>query len=232
MNSPSFTLGSLLLVGVGALASYFACGTPAYGQRQPVVPLVTTQNDGTTQLVLHNYGLSAITAYAYSATFWNGTHRGGVDAFVDSKILISASPIPPNGEISVKVGNPQEAGFQCQFEAALFADGSGYGDPVWINRIKNRRQYLLTALAAASTDLASPSTSVGDLIAKLTTSKNAQIGRMGAFDVDVQSAYGRSYGLAIHDLGKLYPDQSVSVDSKDIRNIVAALQQHSAMIGN
>jgi hypothetical protein len=100
------------------------------GQSPPVVATTATQPDGHVILTVQNLSESALTAYFYKRVGVGFVEMGYKDAAVN----FAAHPVPPNQRITVTFPNGE-----VTFLAAIWADGTSFGDPAWVNRLRERR---------------------------------------------------------------------------------------------
>jgi hypothetical protein len=108
-------------------------------QSPPMETTTATQADGSVILTIQNHAASTLTAYFYKHTGWGRyphapenqvLEMGYKDAAIDGP----TNPIPPNQKIILRFDNGEVAVL-----AALWSDGSSYGDPEWISRFQQRR---------------------------------------------------------------------------------------------
>ena len=121
-------------------------------QSPPVIATTATQPDGKVILTIRNHGASPLTAYFFKRFGWGVLPDGGKGVRVteigykDAALESATRPIPPNGQINSTFLNGE-----VQFLAALWADGTSYGDPQWVSRLRDRRglaqQHLDNAIA-------------------------------------------------------------------------------------
>jgi len=170
------TFGVIAGVVLG-LGGYWGVSALAQTLQQPVTTTTVVLNDGRTQLTIHNRSSVPMTAYAVDAVepFARGTqHQNWIN---DSTLARSLAPISPGSDVSLIVAQAGDHPL-VTFHAALFQDGSIYGETDWIQRLQNRRAYMTQALALAISDmqaLAPTAESPADLAAKLDKQQQARI---------------------------------------------------------
>jgi len=167
--------------------------------QDPKVSSATTLNaNGTISLTITNQYYSPLVAYAYSESFVEGKHGISGEQFTDSALTL-VKPVPPGQQVSMSCGGGSNAtDRECTFRAALFADGSIYGDPIWGQRILSRRKYAVSVLGDEIQDLlavAQPA-STDEVIAILTASRDRHIA--GAGDQDLILLTRLYYGNGVH----------------------------------
>lgn len=111
-----------------------------HGQSPPVVANAATQPDGRVILTIRNLAPSPLTAYFYKRVGWNvfGDGRKGEEVlqigYKDAAVGLADSPIPPNQQTTQSFQNGE-----VTFLAALWADGTSYGNPQFISRLREHR---------------------------------------------------------------------------------------------
>jgi hypothetical protein len=168
--------------------------------QDPKVSSATTLNaNGTISLTVTNQYYSPLVAYAYSESFVEGKHGISGEQFRDSA-LTPVKPVPPGQQVSMSCGGSNATDRECTFRAALFADGSIYGDPIWGQRIMSRRKYAALVLGDEIQDLlavAQPA-STDEVISILTASRDRHIANAG--DQDLILLTRLYYGNGVHFL--------------------------------
>ena len=110
------------------------------GQSPPVLTITTTQPDDRVTLTIRNLAPVPLTAYFYKRVGWSvfGDGRKGGEVleigYKDAAVGLGDNPIPPNQEATVTIRNGE-----VTFLAALWADGTSYGDPQSVSRMRERR---------------------------------------------------------------------------------------------
>jgi hypothetical protein len=108
------------------------------GQSPPVVATVATQPDGRLALSVQNLKGSPLTAYFFKELGAGFGFMGYMDAGgLTNGALPSPFPIPPNQQATTILANATNR--EVTFLAALWADGTTYGDPDWVGRLRERR---------------------------------------------------------------------------------------------
>jgi hypothetical protein len=123
----------------------------AYGQVPDEVAIVlVNQADGSTSMVLHNNSSHTVTAVIFTADLYQkiGSRMGvaGTWRCLDSRAN-SWRALPPGDSRQIGGGRPGTVPV-AQLRAALFDDGTAFGDPVWSQRILQRRGALAQVLGA------------------------------------------------------------------------------------
>jgi hypothetical protein len=154
-QSRNTVLVSLAAIIVCSVCVYTA--VRAYGQAGQALVTITIQplDDNRAQGALHNWANSAVTAYAYTTS--SVAHPTIMPASItqhDTAIEPGVGRIFPGQDLTVMLGRflPPDTP-NATFRAALFQDGSAYGDPVWVTSLRNRRTYYAQSLATAASDL-------------------------------------------------------------------------------
>jgi hypothetical protein len=132
-------------------------------QSPPIVVTNTAQPDGHVLLTIENQSGSALTAYYWvrrtSTPAADGTMPLVERHYKDSALDRSPGPIPPHQQGTVTVENGV-----VTLVAGLFADGTSFGDPQWVARMRDRRdlaqKHIETAMnvlqQALDTDMEKP----------------------------------------------------------------------------
>jgi len=125
----------------------------AIGRAQaPLVTSTITDPDGHTRLLVQNLSSSALTACAYVAQMHSMTADGQISPEIIQERVLSDSALNLSGPIlpnQTKTFNISGWNAQVTLTAVLWADGNSFGDPVWIQKLLQRR-----ALARKHVDLA------------------------------------------------------------------------------
>jgi hypothetical protein len=164
------------IVGI-SLILYLVSIAMAQSLKEPVAAITTVLPDGRTQITIHNGSNVLLTAFAIDATQITTRGRERHSWLPDSTLAKGVTPIPPGGDFSIVVARASEHP-TVKFRAALFQDGSSFGESVWIQRLKNSRRYSTAAVAAALADmraLAPSSATPADLAKKLDQQKQMRI---------------------------------------------------------
>jgi hypothetical protein len=125
----------------------------AFGQIQIDAQANVILPDGRRELVVSNHTTRTVTAWALQYTYRVGSGPERVyDGFHDSALFGSQKPIGPGAHATAAVGplslDRPVSVRNVVFHAAVFADGSTFGDPVWVARIQRRRMSVMEALDA------------------------------------------------------------------------------------
>ena len=133
---------------------------------------ITSNSDGRLCVTITNHSKATLTAYF--ASWAAQDQRPGHMAFQYHDSLIGAyHPIPPGG-----TGILTAETIPPEIRAAVFDDGSTYGDPDWVRMILSRRGQWLAATEAALKDLETAiarNTPQAEMAQQLTVSRDAQI---------------------------------------------------------
>ncbi len=146
---------SLLFVSSPLLRSQLTVSRPEVGP------------DGRTKLSLENDSTQPLTAYVLT---WNvprptGSGHASLISYRDSLIEDNVQPLLPSTTGTVKLGSAQTD--QPQIAAAVYEDGSIYGDSDWTKMIVNRRRLYAVELGGVIkilNSLPSQTASQGNLI--------------------------------------------------------------------
>ena len=127
------------------MAMCLTSGRLACAAEPLAVATTTTDSSGRVTLVVQNFGTSALTACVYIAAIHTTSARTGPATIEehglrDAAVNFFENPIMPNqsGTFSISGFNGQ-----VSFLAALWADGTSFGDPMWIAKISTRRKLAL-----------------------------------------------------------------------------------------
>lgn len=122
----------------------------AFAQRDIETRADVTLPDGRRNLVISNHTGRAITALAYQSTVAAPRGQAVDDFFYDSLLFRMEKSIGPHAELGIPAGPASRGGIipviKVEFRAALFDDGTAFGDPAWIARLRDRRVVAIEAL--------------------------------------------------------------------------------------
>ncbi len=168
------------ILGIAARVGLTVClvvTAPAQSSGQPLATGVTVLPDGTTQFTIHNSTSVALTAYVVETTTTTASESAGSFGWFRDSMQSDVRPVDVASDANLIVARPNQHP-QVTFRAALFQDGSVFGDSGWVLRLQNRRTYAARALASALADtsaLAPAATSLVDLGQKLKVREQAAI---------------------------------------------------------
>jgi hypothetical protein len=166
-----------ITIALGACMAGYSIHALAQSSPRAVTAITTVLADGRTQLTLHNGSSLSLTAYAVESQESNTGANHFVEFIEDSTLASRFAPVSPGSDYSIIVARPNDHPV-VTFYAALFQDGSAFGDGAWIKRLENRRLYAAQALASALADLralAPAATSPRDLAEKLSAQEQTHI---------------------------------------------------------
>jgi hypothetical protein len=146
------------------------CCQSAPGQTRLEVEANVILPDGRRSLVVTNHGERTVTAFAYeyrvSVQDLKPVREQVRGEFKDSALYPSDPVIEPGKDAAVAVGVLPAAGQRVlnsppELRAAVFDDGSSFGDPSWVARIRDRRLVMIETLDAEIEVLADPARAIG-----------------------------------------------------------------------
>jgi hypothetical protein len=105
---------------------------------------VTPNPTGRSKVTIVNHAPSALTAYLAIWTLTDQRPGHFVSTIRDSFLQTTFSPVPTGGSTILQVGDPN-VDPHFRIVAALFADGSTYGDPDWARMLVGRRALYVQA---------------------------------------------------------------------------------------
>jgi hypothetical protein len=152
--------------------------------------------------------------------------------FRDSTVLAAEHPIQPNQSVTRVVGTRSQINLQCQFQAALFADGTTFGDPGWARRILQQRTYRAQSLRWVLADLTETgglSTPTGVLLPNLTSSRDAKL--QVAVDRDQRLAISTAYNWIMDMITRKAPSQSSALPTNAGQGMLATINYMLSRIG-
>jgi hypothetical protein len=124
----------------------------------PVTCTLTHDPTGVTTVKVHNGGTSALTGFNFISTLhreiggptYNAT-IGYYDALTDPQF---AQPIPPGQDMILpfRIGGNGFLG-KVTVAAGLFADGTSFGEPATVQKVLNRRNFMLVSLNKSINEL-------------------------------------------------------------------------------
>jgi len=106
--------------------------------------------DGRRNMVVSNHSTKTVTAWAFQYAYRAGSGpEKEFDGFQDSVLVFSEKPIAPGAQGILPLGPGAGVSvWNAELRAAVFDDGSAFGDPAWVSRIRDRRLVALDALDA------------------------------------------------------------------------------------
>ena len=136
---------------IPSMLLFVICAAAADQPAEPVTAIVTHDPSGAATVKVHNGASSALTGFNYIYTLhrdpngatYNAT-MGYYDSLTDPQI---AQTVPPGGDIVLPYrigGNGMYAKFTVA--ASLFADGTSFGEKATVQKILDRRNYMLVSL--------------------------------------------------------------------------------------
>ena len=127
------------------------CAAAADQPAEPVTCTLTHDPTGAATIKVHNSASSALTGFNYIYTLHRdpdgpayGASMGYYDSLTDPQI---AQPLPPGQDVVLPFrigGNGMYA--KVAVAASIFADGSSYGEKATVQKILDRRNYMLVSL--------------------------------------------------------------------------------------
>jgi hypothetical protein len=184
------TMKRIEILGTAARVGLTVClvvTALAQSAGQPLTTAVTVLADGRTQLTIHNSSGVWMTAYATETT--DSEHKRSATWFQDSMLAGGVTTTAPGSDFNIIVAQPNEHPL-VTFHAALFQDGSTFGDSDWVQRLQNRRLYAAQAFALALADLsalAPSATSPADLAQRLKDQGQARVSALPAASTTAQA---------------------------------------------
>jgi hypothetical protein len=130
------------------------CALAASGQTSPPVTVRFTKPvKGPVAIAIRNHSNVPITAYAYTVTYMANGRPGQIDGVQDTDILFSTPSLGPNAEAITRIGGSEYTNVAVQVRAAVFADGTTFGDATTVQKIKQDRLAALQSLDSLSSGL-------------------------------------------------------------------------------
>jgi len=168
-------------------------------------PNVTTKTTelggGAIQLTIQNNSDRAMTAYAYSFILASGRKEIRGERFYDSALFFGQQAIAPHRTAVEQEGGPNITNVQFTFRAAVFSDGSSFGDAAWAQRIIVRRQLAAQAIDRLQSAVAQSGTDTPALIVQLNVDLSTRMATTS--DRDQQEIERRFTGIIIENLDQL-----------------------------
>jgi hypothetical protein len=175
---------------------------------------VGSTTDGGTALFYKNDSTVSLSAFVAGWTNIRvgSSHRSAALVFRDAYIEDSVVSLSPGQQRSLPVGGPGLTVSQAQILAAVFEDGSTFGDPAWVRILQMRRGYYLTALNAGIADLgtgASENLTPQLLAQLLTSSQSSQISAINTL------------GGGVTDMQQLFSEPTQALKDANLRVVAA-----------
>jgi hypothetical protein len=202
-------------------------------QPAPLVVDIGPTANGRLQLTLTNHAKAPITAYVYTTTFQAaGARAVEGEFFRDSAFQAAERPIQPNQQVIRLVDAAGQTNVQCQFRAALFADGTAFGDASWAQRILLQRAYTAQALQWVRSDLTAASglsRPASALLSALNSSRSANA--RGVADRDQSMAIARIYDWVAAMIKRDAQSDSEALTAEAGQGLLAAIDQMLGKFG-
>lgn len=203
-------------------------GRMAQGQAEVDARTNVILPDGCRNLVIANHSNKTITAFACHVTFRIGSGPEHVwDEFQDNVLFPGERAIAP-GEVRSMPAGPesrQTVISTADFRAAVFDDGSAFGDPAWVARIRDRRLLVIQMLDAQIAELMAASAKVSgggvtiDAVAdQLRADESARM--KGYSNRDRQYMIQVYYDSALSNLDKVIPDRPTPERLERVRRVI------------
>lgn len=132
------------------VASYVWAQDVPIGTKQDFLP------DGYVEIAITNHSKQPITALVLTSEHFplvNTVKHFTTIRWVDSIFSLTDRPLMPNDTQAFKYGGPNPGPdrmrVEIKLEAAIFEDGSTFGDPTWIERLTEGRRFLYEHLGTA-----------------------------------------------------------------------------------
>jgi len=159
-------------------AAIWLCPT-SYSQTAPILTRVDTSSDGRATLNVRNDSDTSLVAFvdveeSHPVASDGKKYKVTAVRWWDVATDLADQPVAPHHEIGILTGTPG-APPQATLMAAVFADGSSFGDPAWVQSIMTRRQVMRDGFDLAFSLLEKgmrEGTPRADLITQLTASKD------------------------------------------------------------
>jgi hypothetical protein len=173
------------------------------------------------EFVVHNHSSQPITAYVYEVSFFSSGRKVTGEHFRDSVMFKMEKAVMPDGEQASYEGGPGITDVQLGLRAAVFADGTTFGDPVWVERILRRRQYALEEIDRGLAALARAQTANADLGVLAQEIESDRTRRLAAVtsDLDQEMMIRRFSNWLLHNIniGRAQGESSVATIQRHLR---------------
>jgi hypothetical protein len=178
-----------------------------HSQSAPILTRVDISSDGTATLIVRNDSDVALVAFvgveeSHPVASDGKKYKVTAVRWWDVATDLAHQLVAPHHEIGILTGTPG-APPQATLMAAVFADGSSFGDPAWVQRIMIRRQVMRDGFDLAFSLLEKgmrQGTSRADLITQLTASKDHYAPKTSLSE---EAAWATRYhGMIVHNLTK------------------------------
>ena len=178
----------------------FCFGALALAAGPSVSMSINAPAHGPVEVIVRNHGNAPVTAYAYTLR-WTG---GSLDRFEDSALALDRRPVFPN---AAEVRRPAGAGPHAtlEFHAALFADGTNFGDPAWVARLTARRRYAAAVISDSHNRLAGGIAAKASRETLAASFRSLANSRSGLADADQQEVSRQLHERIAERLGKSTP---------------------------
>ena len=222
---------------IPSMLLWVVCAAAADQPAEPVTSIVTHDPTGAATVKVHNGASSALTGFNFIYTLHRdpagpayGASMGYYDSLTDPQI---AQPLPPGQDLILPFrigGNGMYA--KVAVAASVFADGTSYGETATVQKILNRRNYMLVSLNKSIAELnqASKSGLTRDqIIAQFQMALNQEMG--AGLDQDLDSCVQTVRGLVLGTLRSARaPDGTAPPTQVILDSIIATLKSRRDLL--
>jgi hypothetical protein len=222
---------------IPSILLWVVCAASADQPAEPVTCTLTHDPTGTATVKVHNGASSALTGFNFIYTLHrepNGpaynASMGYYDSLTDPQI---AQPLAPGQEfvLPFRIGGNGWYG-KVAVAASVFADGSSYGEKATVQKILDRRNYMLVSLNKSIGELTQDSKTKlmrEQIIAQFQTALNQEMG--AGMDQDLTSCIQTVRGLVLGMLRSARaPDGTAPPTETIVQSILETLKSRRELL--
>lgn len=222
---------------IPSILLWVVCAAAADQPAEPVTSTLTHDPTGAATIKVHNGAASALTGFNFIYTLHrepNGpaynASMGYYDSLTDPQL---AQPVPPGQDIILPFrigGNGWYA--KVAVAASVFADGSSYGEKATVQKILDRRNYMLVSLNKSIAELTQDSKAKlmrEQIIAQFQMALNQEMS--AGMDQDLNSCIQTVRGLVIGTLRSVRaPDGTAPPTETIVQSILETLKSRRELL--
>lgn len=213
------------------------CAAAVDQPAEPVTCTLTHDPTGAATVKVHNGASSALTGFNFIYTLHRdpngpayGASMGYYDSLTDPQL---AQPVPPGQDIILPFrigGNGMYA--KVAVAASVFADGSSYGEKATVQKILDRRNYMLVSLNKSISELTQDSKAKlmrEQIIAQFQMALNQEMG--AGLDQDLNSCIQTVRGLVLGTLRSARaPDGTAQPTETVLQSVLEMLKSRRELL--
>jgi hypothetical protein len=222
---------------IPSILLWVVCAAAADQPVEPVTCVVTHDPTGAATVKVHNGGASPLTGFNFIYTLHRepdgpayGASMGYYDSLTDPQL---AQALPPGQDVVLPFrigGNGMYA--KVAVAASIFADGTSYGEKATVQKILDRRNYMLVSLNKSIAELTQDSKAKlprDQIIAQFQMALNQEMG--AGLDQELNSCIQTVRGLVLGTLRSARaPDGTAPPTETIVQSILETLKARRELL--